>query len=129
MNIEERKQKAKELHGRGYNCAQCVVMAFGDITGIEDEISARMAMGLGGGVGAQGEICGVITGMAIADGLMGSADPSEKPAANKRVRAMSEEFKGRNCGMCRCWDLKKGGRSCDDLIAEGVEILGGALKI
>lgn len=124
MTLEERNKKALDLHSQGYNCAQCVILAFSDITELDPEIAARLAMGLGGGVGAQGEICGVITGMAITDGLTGSSQPAEKPKANKRVRALTQEFASRNKNYIRCMDLKaKCGRSCNSLITDGVEIL------
>lgn len=128
MTIEERKNKALSLHTQGYNCAQCVALAFADVTGTTDEIVARAAMGLGGGVGAQGEICGVITGMAIVDGLCHSANPKEKPEANKRVKAMTQEFAARTNQYIRCHDLKQiCRRPCNDLITDGIEILANAI--
>lgn len=129
MTTEDRKNKALELHAKGYNCAQCVVLAFADVTGVNEELGARIAMGLGGGVGAQGEICGVITGMAITDGLLGGPSPTEKPAANRRVREMTESFKSGTEGCVTCRDLKgKCKRSCDSLIADGIEILASRLE-
>jgi C_GCAxxG_C_C family probable redox protein len=123
MTLEERKARAIALHKQGYNCAQCVVMAFSDRTGLSDAVAAKIAMGLGGGVGAQGEICGVVTGMAIAEGTTHEPVASEKPASNKTVRDLTESFVNNNHHL-RCRDLKTVGRiPCNDLILNGVEIL------
>ena len=124
MTLEERKVLGKLLHGRGYNCAQCVLLAFEDKTGLESATASRLAMGLGAGVGAQGEICGAITGMAIGLGLMRGEDPAGKGAVNKEVRQLTDKFKERNCDYVRCHDLKKKGkRPCDALISDAIEIL------
>jgi C_GCAxxG_C_C family probable redox protein len=123
MTLEDRKATALALHAKGYNCAQCVVMAFADITDLDEATAAKIAMGLGGGVGAQGEICGVITGMAIVEGTTHPASPQEKPASNNAVRTLTNAFCNDN-GYIRCRDLKTQGRiPCNELILNGVETL------
>ena len=37
-----RKEKAIELHDKGFNCAQAVACAFAEETGIPEEISALL---------------------------------------------------------------------------------------
>lgn len=56
--LDERIARARELHKEGYNCSQCVVMAFDDMHNMPLDLSARIAAGLGGGVGGQRQICG-----------------------------------------------------------------------
>ena len=42
---------AAELFLKGYNCAQSVMVAFCDVTGLEEDFAARMASSFGGGMG------------------------------------------------------------------------------
>ena len=42
---------AYQYHKEGFNCAQCVVGAFSDLTGVPMETAAAAAGGMGGGVG------------------------------------------------------------------------------
>lgn len=129
MDLDLRKDKALELHKQGYNCAQCVILSFPDITNLTDKVAAQIAMGLGGGVGAQGEICGVLLGMTVVLGLARDANPMVKPQVNAEVRELTNRFKEKNQGCFLCRELKsKCRRPCDDLICGGIEILDAYLK-
>ena len=46
-------EKARALFLEGYNCAQAVVCAFDDLTGLDREMSARLASSFG-----VGQLCG-----------------------------------------------------------------------
>ena len=61
MNKEERLKKAESIRRQGYNCAQTVAMAFADLTGIDEETTARATAGFGGGIGGMQEVCGVVS--------------------------------------------------------------------
>lgn len=114
--------KAKELRQQGYNCAQAVLMPFAAELGLDEATAARIAMGLGSGVGGQGEICGVANGMAMALGLRYAPDAALKGKAAAEVRALTEQF--RSCHGClRCHDLKALRKDCNTLIYTGVEML------
>lgn len=122
MTLDERKERARRLHESGYNCAQSVLMVFDDYTGLDAATAAKVSNGFGAGVGATGEICGVVTGMAMAEGMRHSPAAGGKVEAGKCVNALAKEFCSR-CGYLRCADLKgKGHIPCADLISEGVEI-------
>lgn len=69
MNIQE---TAVAYHTNGCNCAQSVLMALQNETGLDEDTSRRVATGFGGGVRC-GEICGSISGAVMAFGL--AADP------------------------------------------------------
>lgn len=56
MNKEERLKKAESIRRQGYNCAQTVAMAFADLTGIDEETTARATAGFGGGIGGMQEV-------------------------------------------------------------------------
>lgn len=125
----DRLAQASELRAKGYNCAQCVIMSFNDLTGLDASTAARTGAGLGAGVGALGEICGVANGMAIVEGLVGGDHPEDKKTAMARSKDVVGCFAAANSGCLRCRELKRPGapKSCDTLIAEGIEILHDAL--
>lgn len=125
MTLEERKEKALELRRKGYNCAQSVLMAFPDITGLDDASAAKICNALGSGVAATGEICGVPNAMAITIGMTLTDAPEDKVKAMKITKPLIEEFAASNQNRIRCADLKgkEGIRPCNDLILQGIEIL------
>ncbi len=129
MTTQERIDKGLEFHRSGYNCAQSVLMSLADRLGIDAGLAATVSTGLGGGVGGQGEICGVATAMAVAESIVSGNDPAQKAAVYERVRGLCSQFRDRNNGMLLCRDLKRQpqARSCDMLIADGIEILCGML--
>ncbi|MCR5136487.1 MAG: C-GCAxxG-C-C family protein [Oscillospiraceae bacterium] len=101
------------LHAQGYNCAQCVLMAMRDHTGLSEELSASVAAGFGGGAGCR-ELCGALSGSFMAVGTVLGADhrPQVQAADREITAAFREKF-----GAVRCADLKAAGVPCDDLIA------------
>ena len=67
---------AAELFLNGCNCAQAVVVAFCDLTGLEPDFAKRMSCGFGGGGGRQREVCGAGSGMVmVLDMRYGYTDP------------------------------------------------------
>ena len=58
MSIQE---SAIAYHNSGCNCAQSVLAALQEETGLDENTAKRVAAGFGGGVRC-GEICGSITG-------------------------------------------------------------------
>ena len=118
------REKALNLHGEGFNCAQSVLCACGEYTGIDDKTALALGGGLGGGVRC-GELCGALIGAALA---IGAAKPFNDPddmQAKVKVTTLSKEctriFKDR-FGCLRCLDLKAGAHSCSELIAYGAEL-------
>ena len=59
----EHGMKAAELFYKGYNCSQAVAVAFCDVTGLDEKMTAKMVSGFGGGVGRLREVCGAVSGM------------------------------------------------------------------
>ena len=72
---EKHADKAKQLFLQGYNCAQAVVCAFDDLTGLDRETAARLASSFGGGMGRMREVCGTVSGALLVLGLARAADP------------------------------------------------------
>lgn len=122
-NKDKRIEKACRLRAQGYNCAQAVLMCFDDVTGIPENLAASMTSALGSGVAATGEICGVANAIAIAVGSTYGPEPEHKLAAAKEARKVVSAFAGENGNCLRCVELKGLKRSCNDLVAQGVELL------
>ncbi len=105
----ERYKKAGEYHARGFNCCQCVLAAFGDLTGLDEQTALDLGGGFGGGAGT-GELCGAISGAVMVLGLLTPVDPSDPVGSKKRTVALSrkvqERFKER-FGALRCRELLK----------------------
>ena len=67
----DRCELAFQYHQTGYNCAQCVMLAFSDLTGLTPQMATSIAGGLGGGVGGSHcELCGAANGAALVLGLL-----------------------------------------------------------
>lgn len=103
----DNKQKALDIFGKQFNCAQAVFGAFAEEVGIDRATALKTAACFGGGMRC-GEVCGAVTGALMALGYrFGSArdnDPDGKAAANKRAIAFLEKFKAKN-GTILCKEL------------------------
>lgn len=85
--------QAAELFQKGYSCAQAVVVAFSDVTGLTPEISAKLASSFGGGMGRMREVCGAVSGMLLVAGyLYGYESPD--PVAQKAHYALVQDLAG-----------------------------------
>ena len=101
---------AVDLFVQGYNCAQAVAAAFGDLTGLDEKTAARMASCFGGGMGRMREVCGAVSGMLMVAGILyGYDDPkatTEKRELYAQVQAMAGQFR-QELGSIVCRDLLK----------------------
>ena len=79
--------KAAELFLSGYNCAQSVAVAFCDITGLDENTSARMVSPFGGGMGRKREVCGAVSGMLMVLGYLYGYDTPGDDARKKELYA------------------------------------------
>lgn len=101
----KRAELAKELFKTGLNCSQSVVVAFADVINLDETAAAKLAAGLGGGMGRQREVCGAVSGAAMVLGYLCSGeDGRNKKCAYEKVREFSDEFKRRN-GSIVCREL------------------------
>lgn len=70
---------AKQYFYEGYNCAQAVLVTFAPECGLTVEEAAKMASSFGGGMGRLREVCGAVSGMLLAAGILyGYSDPKAK---------------------------------------------------
>ena len=69
--MNERMKLANAYHDKKFNCAQSVLLAFGDKTGLDEKTARAIAGGMGGGVGGcKEEICGALSGAVLALGML-----------------------------------------------------------
>lgn len=125
--IEERQQRAESLHEQGYNCAQCVMMVFDDITGIDENITARMLAGFGAGMGKTKEVCGTLAAAASLRGVLGYSAPEDKINIYKITSAFNDKFEGLY-GSTRCGELKRNKKPCMQLIKGVVEMMANEIE-
>lgn len=102
---------AEDLFRQGYNCAQSVLLAFSDITGLDDTSAAMLASSFGGGLSRMREVCGAVSGAAMVLGIVkGYSDPTDhqaKKAHYHLVQEFARRFKERN-GSIVCRELLAG---------------------
>ena len=108
MNPTEKSQLAKRYFEEGYNCAQSVLLAFCEETGLSIDQAAKLASTFGGGMGRMREVCGAVSAMFMIQGLLeGYTDPKakeEKAELYARVRDVAERFREKNHSII-CRDL------------------------
>ena len=106
-----RAEKAREYFKQGLNCAQAVVLAFSDLTGLDRETLLKLSAPFGGGMGRLREVCGTVSGMMMVAGMVfyDSATPSsaEKSALYAREQELAARFRAQN-GSVVCRELLAG---------------------
>ncbi|MBR2560686.1 MAG: C_GCAxxG_C_C family protein [Eubacterium sp.] len=117
-----RAEQAVALKHTGCNCAQAVLCAFADKTGLPAETLKKIGAGLGAGMGCMEGTCGALCAAEI---LLGLATYAGKPVM-KDAASIHRQFQ-EQCGASLCKDLK--GRdtgtvlcSCDDCVRNAVRI-------
>ncbi|MBD5193978.1 MAG: C_GCAxxG_C_C family protein [Bacteroides sp.] len=129
MTLQERIDKARELHSVGYTCAQCVAMVFDDITSSQasQPLLAAITSGFGGGFGGSRETCGAISGMTAVNGLAHFTSPADKREVYGSTASLVEQFKSLN-GSVICRELRvPGAKPCMTLIEDAITILHNSL--
>ncbi|MDE5984714.1 MAG: C-GCAxxG-C-C family protein [Eubacterium sp.] len=136
-------EKAKALFMSGCNCSQAVAAAFCEETGLSEELTKKLTMGFGGGMGRMREVCGAISAMTFVISAIYSED---KANIYNRVQTVANKFREEN-GSIVCRELLglsiKGAdspvpekrtneyykkRPCPELVAMAADILDEYLK-
>ena len=100
------QEKARQNFLNGYNCAQAVFCAFCDVTGMDEREALRLSSSFGGGMGRLREVCGAVSGMFMAAGLLYGYDDLEdkslKTAHYARIQALAARFSSQEKSLiCR----------------------------
>lgn len=111
------REKALDYHKKGYNCAQAVIAACSELTGLDEKTALAISAGFGGGL-RSGEVCGAISGAVMALGMAypfvdgSDAEAKQKIAelAKQCVASAAEKY-----GKVRCSELK-GNIDCNEII-------------
>lgn len=115
-----RGERAKAYFLKGYGCAQSVLLAFPDVTGMDERTAARLGSSFGGGMGRMREVCGAVSAalmvLGLAEGYDQPGDAQGKSESYARVRDFAARMKERN---------GKGTILCRDLLADVAHTEGG----
>ena len=85
-------EKAAEFFLSGCGCAQAVLAAFTDVTGLDEKTAALLSSSFGGGMGRLREVCGSLSGAFAAVGILrGYSDPKDTEK-KKELYALIQEI-------------------------------------
>ena len=100
--------KACEKFLNGCNCAQSVLCAFSDITGIDSKTSMKLASSFGGGMGRMREVCGAVSSMFMIAGILKgyevAGDDIGKTRHYQLIQNLAKKFKEKH-GTIICREL------------------------
>lgn len=92
----------------GYNCSQSVLLAYSDLTGLDEKTATLIASGFGGGIGRTRNVCGTVIGMIMTASLLnGYSKPKDfesKKETYSMVQELMNRFKEQN-GSIVCAEL------------------------
>ncbi|MBR2445974.1 MAG: C_GCAxxG_C_C family protein [Clostridia bacterium] len=110
--MRTRGDHAKELFMQGYTCAQAVVLAFEDVTGLDRTVAAKLSSGFGGGMGRLREVCGAVSGMfMVYDLVCGYSEPGDMDSKKRvyaDIRELAARFGAQSGGSIVCRELLAG---------------------
>ena len=122
MTTQDKKELAVNLKHHGHNCAQAVLCAFAEESGLPAETLNALGASFGIGMGCMEGTCGALI---AAEMLLGLKEAKNGPVIQK-ARALHTAF-AEKCGASLCKDLK--GRDtgipicpCDDCVRNAAEL-------
>ena len=114
VDKQKKVERARELFLSGYNCAQAVCAAFAPEMGLDEAAALRLSSGFGGGMGGMRGVCGAISGMVMAYGMLRGYDEADDMEGKKEAYAaiqhmtacFTEKYENLHCRVL----LKSAGR-------------------
>ncbi len=101
-------EKATTLFCNGANCAQAVFAAFAPEMQLDEPTALKLASSFGGGMGRLREVCGAVSGMLMAYGMLRGYcdlnDPQQKSDHYANVQALANAFRA-EYGAIVCREL------------------------
>ena len=113
-------EKVLEFHKEGYNCAESIIKAFNEDTGLDIPVSVASPFGAGMCVGST---CGAITGTLMAVGALRGRKTSEEKNNSRTITKEVITTVKEKYGTIECIELKKKGVTCDEIIKFSYDIL------
>ena len=103
-----RKEKAMQSFLDGYNCCQCMIIAFEDLITIDVETALKISSPFGGGMGRLREVCGSVSGMFMILGyIRGYSKPGDyegKKQLYEHIQELARRYEEAN-GSIICREL------------------------
>lgn len=103
-----RKEKAMQSFLDGYNCSQCMMLAFEDYLTIDLDTALKIASPFGGGMGRLREVCGSVSGMFMVLGFIkGYNEPGDyegKKELYEHIQELARRYEEAN-GSIICREL------------------------
>lgn len=109
-----RKEKAMQSFLEGYNCAQCMMLAFEDMLTIDLDTALKIASPFGGGMGRLREVCGSVSGMFMVFGYINGYNEPDDYEGKKKLYEHIQE-------LARRYEEENGSIICRDLLGLNVQ--------
>lgn len=109
-----RKEKAMQSFLEGYNCSQCMILAFADLLTIDVDMALKIASPFGGGMGRLREVCGSVSGMFMILGYMKGYNEAEDYDGKKELYEHVQE-------LARRYEEANGSIICRELLGLTVQ--------
>ncbi len=99
---------AQEKFEKGYRCSEAILCTYAEQFGLDENIAMKIACGLGGGFGKNGDLCGCVTASVLVIGLkFGRTNPENITAKNltdDKVKEFLTKFEAEKKHL-KCKDL------------------------
>ncbi len=129
-----RPKLAYSLFGKGYGCAQSVLLAFDDLTPISKTAAQNIAAPFNGGMGEAMSICGAFSGALMVIGLVEGEKHENQKEKSQIIRHKSDLFiktLKQEEGVIGCKEIlyraelqkRDTNRTCNSLVEKAVIIL------
>lgn len=128
MTVEERVEKAIFLKHNGYNCAEAILITYGDLINLDSKTLCALGSGFGSGMGGFKATCGALVGANIALGLLNTTDTKTKFISKDMVDKFIVQTGALNCEDLKGIKTKKVLCSCEDCIKYAILILDEKLR-
>ena len=90
---QTKREIATQNFKSGCNCAQAVLLAFREYTGLDEKTCLRLAAPFGGGLGRQREVCGAVSGAMMGLGMAYGDENNRQCGKSKEfLEAFQKEF-------------------------------------
>ena len=103
-----RKEIAMQSFLDGYNCCQCMIIAFEDLIHTDIKTALQIASPFGGGMGRLREVCGSVSGMFMILGyILGYDEPDDyegKKLLYAHIQELAKRYEAAN-GSIICREL------------------------
>ncbi len=128
--MSDKLTKALELHKKGFNCAQSVVLPFCEELGCDPTTISKAAEGFGAGMGGFEHTCGALSGAVMVAGLKFADGSTNTPMSKRDTYSVTKEICRsfeKECGSTLCPVLKgltgdEVLKSCNECIAVGIKL-------